>query len=172
MALDSTIKGTTTNSYASVAEADTYFELNIFNSLWTQLSNTEKEQFLVFASSRIDSELFLGTPTERTQSLQMPRKGILDIDEMYWLDENTYPAHFTMAVLELVIEYIKEYKSESPTFSKSDMERMSDVTMGPLKGSLRKTSEYSLPDIVKRHLRAVGHNFWISGSPFKEVIRT
>lgn len=172
MAIDSTVKGATSNSYVSVVDADTYFNLSIFKSTWTQLSTDEKEQFLVFSTRRIDAELFVGTPTEITQSLQMPRTGIIDRTQSLWVDENNIPYEFTKAVLELVTEYIKEYKDESPTFSKSDQERMSDVTIGPLKGTLRKVSEYSLPDIVKRHLRSVGHNFWIGSSPFKTVIRT
>lgn len=172
MSIDSTVKGASANSYVSVADADTYFNLSIFKSLWTQLSTDEKEQFLVFSTSRLDTELFSGSKTNVDQALQMPRKGIIDRTQVWWVDEESIPYEFTKAVLELVTEYIKEYKDESPTFSKSDMERMSDVTIGPLKGTLRKVSEYSLPDIVKRHLRSVGHNFWIGNTPFKTVIRT
>jgi len=169
--IDATIKGASANSYVSVADADSHFDLSIFKSLWTQLSTEEKEQFLVFSTNRIDAELFSGAKTTTEQSLQMPRKGIIDKDQTYWVDEDTIPAYFQLSVLELVTEYIKEYKNESPTFSKNDQERMSDVTIGPLKGTLRKTTEYSLPDIVKRYLRSVGYNFWIGSSPFIPVVR-
>lgn len=169
--IDATIKGTSANSYVSVADADTYFDLSIFKSSWTQLSIAEKEQFLVFSTRRIDAEKFSGNKTTKDQSLQMPRTGILDKDQAFWIDEDTIPAYFENAVLELCMEYIKEYKDESPLFSKNDQERMSDVTIGPLKGTLRKTSEYSLPNIVKRYLNSVGHNFWIGNSPFIPVVR-
>jgi len=168
---DSTLKGVTANSYVSVSTADDYFGGNIFNSSWEQLSTSEKEQYLVFSTNRLETELFSGLPTEDTQALSMPRKSVINPDGTDYLDEDTMPKRFENAVLELVMQYIQEYKEESPTFSKQDQSRMSNIELGPITAALRDTKEHSLSDLVKRHLRSVGTNFWLGSSPFIPVVR-
>ena len=168
---DSTVKGTTANSYVSVADADDYFSGNIFNNFWIQLSASEKEQYLVFATNRLETEQFSGLPTTDTQALSMPRKDVLDSDGINYLDEDTIPSRFENAALELVMQYIQEYKEESPTFSKQDQSRMSSIKLGPISAQLRDNKEHSLSDLVKRHLRSVGLNFWSGSSPFIPVVR-
>jgi len=168
---DATVKGATANSYVSVEDADDYFSGNIFNSSWIQLSNTEKEQYLVFSTNRLETELYSGIPTTDTQALAMPRKGVLDVNRINYLDEDTIPTRFKNAVLELVMQYIQEYKEESPTFSKQDQARMSAIELGPITATLRNNKEHSLSDLIKRHLRSVGYNFWLGSSPFIPVER-
>jgi len=168
---DSTIKGTTANSYVSVQDADDYFGGNIFNSSWVQLSNTEKEQYLVFATNRLETERYAGIPTTETQALSMPRKDVIDVNRINYLDEDTIPTRFNNAVFELVMQYIQEYKEESPTFSKQDQARMSEIEIGPITATLRNNKEHSLSDLIKRHLRSVGYNFWLGSSPFIPVER-
>jgi len=168
---DSTIKGTTANSYVSVQDADDYFGGSIFSSVWTELTTEEREQHLVSATNRLEAELYAGLPTTDTQSLSMPRQGLYSVEGDKALDEDTIPYSFQKATYELALAYVQEYKNESPMFSQQDMERMSKIDLGPISADLRKTTEHALPNIVKRYLKSVAYLFWKGSSPFIPAVR-
>lgn len=65
----------TYNSYASVAEADYYFEDRMTVSSWTNASASDKEKAIVSATRMIDKEAFVGSATSSTQALSFPRRG-------------------------------------------------------------------------------------------------
>jgi len=65
----------TYNSYASVAEADYYFEDRMTVTAWTNASTADKAKALVSATRVIDKEQFVGSATSSTQALSFPRKG-------------------------------------------------------------------------------------------------
>ena len=50
MAFDATLKGTTSNSYVTVEEADAYFHMSMDYAKWEQLSVKDKQRFLVSAT--------------------------------------------------------------------------------------------------------------------------
>jgi hypothetical protein len=63
------------NSYATVEEADAYFENRIDVAAWTDALPTQKEQALVTATSIIDSMQWTGYVVSETQPLAFPRVG-------------------------------------------------------------------------------------------------
>lgn len=63
------------NSYATLDEADLYFENRIDVAAWTAASDDSKEQALIGATSFIDMLSFAGYTTEETQNLAWPRVG-------------------------------------------------------------------------------------------------
>jgi len=65
----------TYNSYASVAEADYYFEDRMSVSAWTSATTADKEAAIVSATRQIDKEYFVGRATSSTQALSFPRTG-------------------------------------------------------------------------------------------------
>ena len=65
-----------TNSYVTVAEADTYFSDRLLSSSWAGIADADKEKALVSATDLIDSKAYLGTSIS---TLAFPRNG-------YYLD--------------------------------------------------------------------------------------
>ena len=72
---------TTSNSYATVAECDSYFEGHLYATPWTAATATSKAAALVMATRLVDSQYqFNGYRTVETQSLQWPRERCPDPD--------------------------------------------------------------------------------------------
>lgn len=62
-----------TNSYISVADADTYFTDRLFATAWTALSAGDKAKALIMATQQIDRLTFKGQKVTVGQTLQFPR---------------------------------------------------------------------------------------------------
>jgi len=77
MALDVTVAGPNANSYASVAEADTYNGCRLHVESWTNATPETKEAALKWARLLLDSDrcAWQGTPSTTTQALRWPRVG-------------------------------------------------------------------------------------------------
>lgn len=63
------------NSYATVAEADTFFADRLDVAAWTSASEAQKAQALVTATSMLDGLEWAGTVMSDSQSLAFPRTG-------------------------------------------------------------------------------------------------
>ena len=69
------------NSYASVADADAYYDGHLYASAWTAATTGNKEKALVFATRLIDSQFqFNGWKAHDEQALQWPRERCQDPD--------------------------------------------------------------------------------------------
>lgn len=68
------IKGT--NSYVTVAEADTYFEGRLDAAAWMSASEDMKEQALITATSVLDNMEWTGVAVSDSQNLAFPRIGV------------------------------------------------------------------------------------------------
>src|SRR5512135_1741524 len=72
---------TDANSYAAVAEADSYFEAHLYASAWTAATAATKAAALVMATRLVDSQYqFHGYRAHDTQALQWPRERCPDPD--------------------------------------------------------------------------------------------
>ena len=67
------LKGT--NSYATVAEADTYFADRLNATAWTSADATLKGQSLVTAAILLNEQRWVGTAVSEDQPLAFPRSG-------------------------------------------------------------------------------------------------
>lgn len=93
-----------TNSYATVSEADSYFEDRLDVAAWTSANPTQKAQALVTATRLIDELDWTGTAVSDTQTLAFPRNGVyfdprLGSDVI--LDETSVPSRIIVAIYEL-----------------------------------------------------------------------
>ena len=69
------------NSYAAVADADSYFEGHLYASAWTAATATTKAAALVMATRLVDSQYqFNGFRAHDAQALQWPRERCPDPD--------------------------------------------------------------------------------------------
>lgn len=62
-----------TNSYVTLAEANTYFADRLDSDAWVSANDTEKSQALITAASMIDSMSFEGYVSSDTQVQAFPR---------------------------------------------------------------------------------------------------
>ena len=75
MAIDTTVAGAAADSYATVAEADSYLALQRGRNIskWTSLTTTQKEDTLKLAAVAVDQLRFFDDPSTTTQALEFPR---------------------------------------------------------------------------------------------------
>lgn len=72
--IDTTVSGTSANSYASMVEADAYFEANVaFFPVWAAMTENEKSARLVRAAQAINRMSFTGSKYYWQQAMEFPR---------------------------------------------------------------------------------------------------
>ena len=174
---DATISGASANSYTLVTDADDYFGGSVNGSLWSALSTAVKEQYLVMATVRLESEMFGGYPATATQRLQFPRSNLISrYADDYLNEEGQYPTdiyypddsipkEIQEAQFEVALYFIKKATGALGTMDEIDLEHLKSLEVGPLKMMSRDGfMEEELPAKVKRMLTACGPNTWMSGS--------
>jgi hypothetical protein len=77
--LDITVGGASTNSYVTVAEADTYFDARLNTEAWTTTADN-RTRALLMAAQRLDRENWLGNRVTSTQRLAWPRMYVEKVD--------------------------------------------------------------------------------------------
>ena len=97
-----TAKGTTSNSYVTLAEADAYFEGRLDVSEWDAATTDNQNRALVMATNRLEQEDYFGTPTDSDQRLKWPRSGVWDSDGRVW-DQDEVPRPVKEATYELAL---------------------------------------------------------------------
>lgn len=85
LTLDATVGGAASNSYATAAQGDSYFDGRPFASAWTSATTAVKEQALVYATSLLDRERWAGikgmtTVSAYTQALAFPRRWVPSLE--------------------------------------------------------------------------------------------
>ena len=71
-----TLKGASSNSYVTLAEANTYFETAPEESTWDDKSDDQKNRAIISACRWIDSLVFMGTRCDEAQALKWPRNNL------------------------------------------------------------------------------------------------
>ena len=95
---------TNSDSYISVADADSYIALYMRNSsTWTDLSTANKELYLKEATQALDvlyARRWVGTRLKELQALAFPREGAYDQDG-FSIDATTVPTRVKNATVEM-----------------------------------------------------------------------
>lgn len=139
MALITTVGGATSDSYATVAEADTYAEAHGFTD-WLDLDDEEeKEPALRKGTQYMDGKFrgsIKGRKTEATQALAFPRTGCSDEDGNEF-DDDVIPAPWKNASMEAAF---RESANAGTLFP--DVERRtSSEKVGPISVSYEAGAE-------------------------------
>lgn len=157
MAIIATPGGTTSNSYGTILEAESYFANHPDLEIWDE--STDQEEALIWAAMRLDEYDFIGEPASTTQALKWPRvdDDIFDID---W-GATEIPLRLKYAQFELALERIKEVASGT---SSTESQPVSSLKIGNSVEVRYNTSGTSvdtsiglsgLPIQVERHLRGL-----------------
>lgn len=127
LTLIATVGGATSNSYVTAADADAYFDGRAFASAWTSATTGQKEQALVYATTLLDRERWLGAKGSTftlalTQALAWPRRWATTLEadagpeiiSEYFIDtalgyysELTIPPPIVRATCELALEILR-----------------------------------------------------------------
>lgn len=166
MSFVSTVSGTTSNSYISVAQADAYFAYRYDNSLWPT-STKDKERLLVTATRRIDQEVFTALKSITTQSLQWPRSPVFDRDGNS-ISNTTIPQNIINAVCEYAYFLLQSGSRTISDLSLHDLENLESYSasldgVGSESYTLKKggVKANKLPQTVIDELVALGSGVWI-----------
>lgn len=93
-AIDSTPTSVTLNSFASVAEADAYFDKRLHDSVWTAATTATKEAALMWSSNQLNTLAWRGVRTSGTQPMAWPRTGM-----SYTEYDNENEANYTVVTI-------------------------------------------------------------------------
>ncbi len=150
LVLDATAGGASSNSYVSLADAETYFEGRPFASAWNDADQPEKEQALVYATTILDRERWAGAKgttynAALTQTLAWPRRWVPTLEwdaapqliSEWFIDtatgyysELTVPTPIVRATCELALEILRA--GDTDPFSVDDTSNIKREKTGPL----------------------------------------
>ena len=102
--IDATVSGANSNSYATLTEANTYFDARLHTANWTAALDDDKNRALAMATRRIEQEKFYGDRATDTQKLKFPRVNIGFLDGI--LLDNIIPEMLKEAQFELAIHLL------------------------------------------------------------------
>jgi hypothetical protein len=72
--IDATLQGASSNSYVTLAEANTYFETTPESSTWDDKTDDQKNRAIISATRFLDVLKYYGKRCTETQALKWPRK--------------------------------------------------------------------------------------------------
>lgn len=127
MTLDTTVGTSTSQSYASVAEADAYLAFRGDTSTWTALTVAQKEQKLQWAAVQLDTLYFRGNKLTYSQALEWPRNGVVNKNGWY---EQGIPQPLKNAQAELAFQLIANDWTQGLGPITQDSMKVGSIEMG------------------------------------------
>jgi len=176
---DSTVGGSSSNSYVSVESANDYFEAHLDGEQW-KLPASKKQAALTMATNRINRERFSGAPTTTSQRLQWPRSYVVsknstpyagDVNTFaggnYFVDNTIIPLELEQATYELALFYIKKADGQF-TANDDELETLESMKIGPLDVKYKSSARGDrLPQQVKDLLSSIGTDAWLGLSTIR-----
>jgi hypothetical protein len=157
--LDPTVGGVSANSYASLAEAATYFTGHAHMEAWDDATDDERNRALVTAARLLDTHVeWAGWPVTETQARAWPRSGLL-YTSGYVVSSAVIPTPLKYAQFELA-----QYLLTTDPSAASDTAGIKRVKAGAIEvefdGSV--TGFEAIPDhvwaLIKPWGRVAGHS--------------
>lgn len=101
------------NSYATIAEANTYLDDSIRAGSWEFLDDDTKARCLLTATRMLDKRSWLGDKADANQTLEFPRTGLSDYGD------TQFPGPIIEACIELAYELSSDDAIESSSQGKN-----------------------------------------------------
>lgn len=166
--LDADPSSATMNCFATLEEADDYFEARFDpldesddgNSAWPEFSEIKKTALLVTASRELDTFTYGGLPTKYTQPMKWPRTNVYGQDGVYLLPGDAIPTKLKEAVFELA--YWRWTESDR-AFSDTDLQQIESYKAGPVDYKAL-TGAKTFPVKVVALLNAIGPGAYLGGA--------
>lgn len=147
--IDATVGGASSNSYVTLAEAETYFEKRMSIDNWTG-TDAVKNIALANALMILDREFFNGIKTNTSgvvQALKWPRAGVLDEDGRA-ITSTTIPERIKDAQCELTLSLL----DGDTTQTEDALKKFERMKVGEIDLTPRKGSKNLLPEEVRRRI--------------------
>lgn len=150
MALDATVGGSTSNSYVTVATANSYLtDERLYITAWTSASSTQREQALIWATFLLDVSFeFYGFKNTVTQALRWPRSGAVDADG-YALSSTAIPKLIEKATATLALSLLGSDRTAEPSILGLGI---SEARVGPL---FAKITEQAVKELIPEDVQAL-----------------
>ena len=148
--LDSTVGGSSANSFITTAAAQAYFDERLSATEWDTSSGADQDRALIMATVRLSQEDFAGYKTDSGQALVWPRQGTYDEDG-YVYANNAIPEPIANAQCEMALALLKD----PSILADSGLEGFVEVGVGS--GAVKAIPRGSriageLPAMVRREL--------------------
>lgn len=157
--LDATVGGASSNTYATVAEGNTYHEAHVYTDTWDEASTADKNKALAMATRLLDDNVeWNGAKATKEQALRWPRHGIRDEDG-YYVDSDVIPQFLKDATAEYArLLLAKDYTAEPDTRGYSEMHL---AGMGFTIDKTDRDQMRVVPESVQRMIRHYGRTVGI-----------
>ena len=126
MALDATVGGASSNSFVTVAAADTYMDTRMYNTDWTGATTATKESALVTATTLLNELIWRGTKASTAQYLEFPRNALVD-QNGFSIENDVIPEQVKKATYELALDLVK-----ADRVKETGTEGFKSIKVGPL----------------------------------------
>lgn len=112
--LDATVAGASSNTYCTLAEANTYHDAHVHTDKWDTASDSTKNKALAMATRLLDDNFdWLGIKATDTQKLRWPRYDTYDKDG-YFIDGDIIPQDLKDATSEYARHLISSDLTATP----------------------------------------------------------
>lgn len=166
MALDSTIGGSTTNSYVSEAWAGAYFSDRLHNTVWEE--SEDQASALVTASRMLDHYCtWVGTKATSAQSMEFPRIAVTGGSVTFTSSE--IPVRVMEATVELAISCIPSDRTGD-----NDLGGLLQVNAGSLMIKTDNKTHYqntAFPDTIPDKVWKILRGYVIRGAVGRRLVR-
>jgi hypothetical protein len=144
-----------TNSYVTIAQADSYFETRIDSSEWESSDDETKEQALVTATQLIDERHWIGAAVSSSQALAWPRKNAIYYDprlgQQITIANNEVPSQVKIAVYEQALHLVQNEDLIAQKIQTFESISVGSISLSDSNNDVTKTS--ITPSIILRPLR-------------------
>jgi len=144
-----------TNSYVTIADADTYFETRIDAAEWDSSNDETKEQALVTATQLIDERHWIGAAVSSSQALAWPRKNAIYYDprmgQQITVANNEVPSQVKIAVYEQALHLVQNEDLLAQKIQTFESISVGSISLSDSNNDVTKTS--ITPSIIIRPLR-------------------
>jgi hypothetical protein len=152
------------NCYASVADANTFFDGQIYKDAWISASASAKGQALAMATSTLDTVVtWDGTKADRTNAREWPRNGVTDKNG-FSVANNIIPVFLKEATYLTAMALLEDNRREEYGDAGID-----ELTIEGINLKFNKTDRASiLPHYVMMIIEDFGR---VRGGKFASVVR-
>jgi len=144
-----------TNSYVTIADADTYFETRIDAAEWDSSNDETKEQALVTATQLIDERHWIGAAVSSSQALAWPRKDAIYYDprmgQQITIANDEVPSQVKIAVYEQALHLVQNEDLIAQKVQTFESISVGSIRLTDSNGDVTKTS--ITPSIIIKPLR-------------------
>lgn len=146
---DSTVAGSSSNSYATVTAFSDWFGGRVNVAEASAAATLTLQQALVMATYRLDAESYVGAAVTQTQALQWPRYYVWKANGLDYEDETAIPDRVQRATFELALSILKD----NARLDDTGLENFRNVQIGSLNVTPRTDRRASaLPALVAAYL--------------------